>query len=84
MVLVSFITALVAELSGAALGFGPAILYASWAATPQVDGKNLKSCSWNGRNSKNMDDNYGIIHDFCWMLIGESNSSAIKKLDRNW
>jgi len=28
--LVSFITAFLAELSGAALGFGPAILYAAW------------------------------------------------------
>ena len=28
--LVSFVTAFLAELSGAALGFGPAILYAAW------------------------------------------------------
>lgn len=50
MVLVSFITALVAELSGAALGFGPAILYASWVEirhlrwtqAPQVDLKILQ------------------------------------------
>ena len=35
MVLVSFITALLAELSGAALGFGPAILYASGRQNPR-------------------------------------------------
>lgn len=30
MVLISFSTALLAELSGATLGFGPAILYEAW------------------------------------------------------
>ena len=36
LVLVSFLTALLAELSGAALGFGPAILYEPWANPSEV------------------------------------------------
>lgn len=78
MVLVSFITALVAELSGAALGFGPAILYASWVEIRHLRWT-LKSCSLKTvGNSRIYGWKYGF---FRWCIGDELVDSRHEQLD---